>query len=55
MDTLIAVLAILIIVALAAGYIYQQKKKGSKCIGCPYGASCARKASGCGCDKSETE
>lgn len=31
---------ILLIVAAAALYIIRQKKKGAKCIGCPYAKSC---------------
>ena len=31
---------ILLIVAAAAVYIIRQKKKGAKCIGCPYAKSC---------------
>lgn len=31
---------ILLIVAAATIYIISQKKKGAKCIGCPYAKSC---------------
>ena len=31
---------ILLIIAAAALYIIRQKKKGAKCIGCPYAKSC---------------
>ena len=38
------------IVTLAGGYVYQQKKKGVKCIGCPDGATCSGNCSSCaGC------
>ena len=45
---LIAVLAVIILAA--AGYIYKEKKRGVKCIGCPAGAHCSGNCSGgCGC------
>ena len=48
MTDFIIIGVVLVIVALAAVYIYRAKKSGKKCIGCPDGASCS--ASGCaGC------
>lgn len=38
---------IVFIVGLAVFYIIRAKKKGQKCIGCPYSKSC----SSCSCDK----
>lgn len=38
--TVIAVLALAIVVFLAVRYIYKEKKKGNKCIGCPYAEGC---------------
>ena len=35
----IAVLAVL--VGLAAGYLYKEKKRGARCVGCPYCSSCS--------------
>ena len=43
MASIIAVIAIVAAVFLAARYIYKQKKKGNKCIGCPYCDSCGGK------------
>lgn len=40
MKDLIAVIVILVVVALAIGYIVRSKKKGVKCIGCPSGGKC---------------
>lgn len=37
----IIIIVILALVAVGVGfYIYREKKKGSKCIGCPYSKSC---------------
>lgn len=50
MESIIAAAIIIVIVALAAWYIYTAKKNGKKCIGCPDGGSCSAKScSGCGC------
>lgn len=32
---------IILLMAVAVGYLYKAKKKGQKCIGCPYAASCS--------------
>lgn len=45
----IDIILLLIIVVIASGiilYIRNEKKKGSKCIGCPYGKQCGGR-----CDK----
>ncbi len=50
MVDLIAFVAIAVIVGVAAGYVYREKKRGTKCIGCPEGNSCSGRCSGsCGC------
>lgn len=46
MGDYIALGIIAIIVASAIIYLVKQKKKGVKCIGCPYGSKC-----GCDCNK----
>ncbi|MBQ8781398.1 MAG: FeoB-associated Cys-rich membrane protein [Oscillospiraceae bacterium] len=41
---------ILLIVGLAAFYVYKAKKSGQKCIGCPHSKSCSSaKSGGCSC------
>ena len=47
---IIAIAIIVLIVGLAALYIYKAKKSGKKCIGCPYSESCSGH---CGCDKNK--
>ncbi|MBR0307559.1 MAG: FeoB-associated Cys-rich membrane protein [Mogibacterium sp.] len=47
--TIIAVIVIAVIVFLAVRYIYKEKKKGTKCIGCPYADSCSKSHGGKGC------
>lgn len=43
MEDLIVLIIIVVIVALAAFYVIKEKKKGNKCIGCPYNCSCSSK------------
>lgn len=40
--TLIAVIALIVVVGLAVGYIVREKRRGSKCIGCPFAEGCER-------------
>ena len=50
METVIAVVIVVAIVALAVRYIYKAKKSGAKCIGCPDSGACsANSCSSCGC------
>lgn len=48
MANIIAVVVILAIIILAAGYVIRAKKRGQKCIGCPDSHSCGKNCSG-GC------
>lgn len=43
MTDIIIIAIVVIIVGLAGLYIYRAKKKGKKCIGCPYACSCQKK------------
>ncbi len=40
MTDLIVLFVIAVILGLAAGYIFKAKRKGQKCVGCPYGGKC---------------
>ena len=40
MANVIVVAVILALMALAVRYIIREKKKGRKCIGCPYSGQC---------------
>lgn len=53
MDDIIIIAIVVIILAIAIGYIIKQKKSGAKCIGCPHSKECAvnKHSSNCGCDK----
>ena len=52
MENFIIIAVLVVVLGLAALYVYRAKKKGQKCIGCPYssdgkcGGSC-----NCGNDK----
>ena len=49
MKDILIILAVLVILALALGYVIREKKKGTKCIGCPSGGNCAGCAERNGC------
>ena len=51
--TFIAAAALVLILYLAVRYIYKEKKKGTKCIGCPYAGSCQRHQNGQTCEGKE--
>lgn len=46
----IAVIAVIVVAAVA--YIVKEKKKGTRCIGCPAAGACAKKAN-CSCQSGE--
>lgn len=52
MEDIIVIAIIVVIVGLAAFYVIKQKKKGKKCIGCPYGSSCGSK-NNCNCNSNK--
>lgn len=47
--TIVAVLAIAVILFFAVRYIYKEKKKGTTCIGCPYAGNCPKHQAGISC------
>jgi hypothetical protein len=42
MSTVIAVIALVLVVCFAVRYIVKEKKKGTKCIGCPMAGQCEK-------------
>ena len=48
MTDVIVISIVLIIVGLISLYIYKEKKKGVKCIGCPSACTCGENKSACG-------
>ena len=46
MVNLIVIAVVALILGLAAGYVYKEKKKGTVCVGCPYSGTCGKKCSG---------
>lgn len=50
MIDIIAFAILVVVVASAGGYVYNAKKNGQKCIGCPDSRACSAKsnASSCG-------
>lgn len=53
MENIIILLVVGLIVGAAAGYIWKEKKKGVKCVGCPYAGSCGGNCSGCNSPNSQ--
>ena len=49
MSNFIVIAIVVIILALAIGYIVRQKRSGAKCIGCAHSKSCGSEGCGCGC------
>lgn len=47
MKDLIVIAVLVLILGLAAWYVYKSKKSGKKCIGCPDSAACSGKCPGC--------
>lgn len=43
MKNFIIIAIVVVIVAIAAGYVYRAKKSGRKCIGCPNACACTNK------------
>ena len=48
MTNFIILVVVCLIVGCAAGYIYKEKKKGTKCIGCPDAPTCSGHCANCG-------
>ncbi len=57
MTDYIIIAVIVVIIGSAVAYIIKEKKRGTKCIGCPDGATCGGNCSGCsgscGCSTDE--
>ena len=41
-ENIVVIAVLVIVVGGAVAYIVRAKKKGQKCIGCPYGESCTK-------------
>ncbi|MBR6222380.1 MAG: FeoB-associated Cys-rich membrane protein [Lachnospiraceae bacterium] len=50
LSNVIIIAILLLLVGGACYYIYKEKKKGAKCIGCPYAGNCAKAKAGLACD-----
>lgn len=53
MENLIILSVVAIILTLSGRHLYQAKKRGVKCIGCPSGCACSGKCGECGAEKRE--
>lgn len=50
MDNFIVIAVVVLILSCAIAYIVKEKKKGVKCIGCPYAESCGKSTGECSCN-----
>ena len=46
---IIVVAVIVLVIGGAVAYILREKKRGKKCVGCPYGNSCSENGNSCSC------
>ncbi len=49
MENVILILVLALILGAAALYVYKAKKRGDKCVGCPYSKQCGK--NGCPCNR----
>ncbi len=47
MDNFIVIAVVVLILGCAITYIVKEKKKGVKCVGCPYAESCGKTSEKC--------
>ena len=53
MENVVILLVVALILACALAYVIKAKKKGVKCVGCPYAKECSQNNanSSCSCNK----
>ena len=51
MIDVVIILIVAVILAAAVWYVIKEKKKGKRCVGCPYAGECGKKD--CGCTRKE--
>ncbi len=51
MENVIVIAVLAVVIGLAVRYVYKAKKKGKKCIGCPYCDTCSGKENDCNHDQ----
>ena len=47
MDNFIVIAVVVLILGCAIAYIVKEKKKGVKCVGCPYAETCVNNKNDC--------
>lgn len=43
MENAVIIFVLVLIIGVALAYVLREKKKGTKCIGCPYAKECGKK------------
>lgn len=50
MENFLIIAVVVLVIGCAAAYIVKAKKKGVKCVGCPYAESCGKGKNDCSCN-----
>ncbi len=50
MENFIVIAVVVLILGSAIAYIVKEKKKGAKCVGCPYAETCGKSNNSCSCN-----
>lgn len=53
MENLIIIVVIALIIGIAIAYIVKAKKRGDKCVGCPYAKECGKNTCTCGSNQAQ--
>lgn len=55
MENFLIIAIIVLIIGCAIAYIVKAKKKGVKCVGCPYASTCGKGTEGCSCNSNSNK
>ncbi|MBO5129832.1 MAG: FeoB-associated Cys-rich membrane protein [Oscillospiraceae bacterium] len=57
MENAIIIVVVLMVIGLAVRFIYKEKKRGVKCVGCPFSETCGSGGcnGGCSCGNGQSK
>lgn len=50
MENILIIAVVVLVIGCATAYIVRAKKKGVKCVGCPYAETCGKGTENCSCN-----